>query len=85
MVTHFLCGTWAVNSCVTYGYLSGVIQLDTAMKIEFEADAEDCVASSECWSLRNLLKKVTHKEKSLFRAISALERGAVMAIVCSGN
>ena len=40
---------------------------------------------SEWWSLRDLLKKVVHKEKPLFRAIASLEGGAVMAIVCTTN
>ena len=37
----------AVNSCVTYGYLSGVIQLDTAMEIDIESEAEDDITLSE--------------------------------------
>ena len=37
----------AVNNCVTYGYISGVTQLDAATEIEFEADSEGATASSE--------------------------------------
>ena len=37
----------AVNSCVTYGYLSGVIQLDTRKKFEFEADVEENTVTPE--------------------------------------
>ena len=40
---------------------------------------------SEWWLLRDLLKKVVHKEKPLFRAIASLARGVVMTIVCTGN
>ena len=75
----------AVNSCVTYGHLSGVIQLDTRKTFEFEADAEENTATPKWWSLRDLLKKATHKGKPLFRAIASLEGAAVMAIVCTGN
>ena len=74
-----------VNSCVTYGYLSGVIQLDTREKFEFEADAEENTATPKWWSLRDLLKKVTHEGNPLFRAIASLEGGAVMVIMCTGN
>ena len=37
------------------------------------------------WSLRDLLKKLVHREKPLFRAIASLARGVVMTIVCTGN
>ena len=75
----------AVNSCVTYGYLSRVIQLDTRKKFEFEADAEGNTASPKLWSLLDLLKKVIHEGKPLFRAIASLKEGTVMAIVCTGK
>ena len=75
----------AVKNCLTYGYLSGVIQLDTRKKFVFEADAEENAATPKWWSLRDLLKTVTHEGKPLFRAIAALGGGVVMAIVCTKN
>ena len=75
----------SVNSRVTYGYLSGVIQLDTAIEFNIKSEAENGITLSEWWSLRNLLKKVVHKEKPLFQDIASLEERAVMAIVCTGN
>ena len=70
---------------MTYGYLSGVIQLDTAIEFNIKSEAENGITLSEWWSLRNLLKKVVHKEKPLFQAIASLEGGAVMAIICTWN
>ena len=55
------------------------------MTIGIESDAEDGIALPEWWSLRDLPKKVIHKEKLLFRAIASLEGGAVVAIVHTGN
>ena len=52
----------AVNSCVTHGYLSGVIQLDTTMEIALESEVEDTITSLVWWSLRNLMKMPVHKE-----------------------
>ena len=75
----------AVNSCATYGYFSGVIQQDTRKKCEFEADAEENAATPEWRSLRDLLKKVNHEGKPVFKTIAGLRGGAVMAIVCTGN
>ena len=37
----------AVNSYVAYGYLSGVIQLDTPRKFEVEADTEENATTPE--------------------------------------
>ena len=76
---------FAVNSCVTYRYLSGVIQLDTRNKFEFEADAEGNTGSPKWWSLRDLLKKVIHEGKPLFRVNASLKGGTVVAIMCTGK
>ena len=70
---------------MTYGYLSGVIQLDTIIEIDIESEVEDGITLTVWWSLCDLLKKVVHKEKPLFRAIAPLEGGAVTAIVCTSN
>ena len=75
----------AENSCMMYGFLTGVMQLDTRKKFEFKADAEGNAPPQKCWSLRDLLKKVIHKGKPLFRAITSLKEGTVMAIVCTGK
>ena len=55
------------------------------MDIEFAVDTEDDAASSEWWPLQDLLNKVTHKGKPLFRAIASLGGGVVMTIMCTGN
>ena len=46
---------------------------------------EGNTATPKWWSLRDLLKKVIHEGKPLSRAIASLERGTVMAIVCTGK
>ena len=48
----------AINSCVMYGHLLRVIQLDFAMEIEFELDKEEGIILTANWSLHNLLEKL---------------------------
>ena len=60
-------------------------QLDKKLVIEIEANVEGTKPPLEKWSLRDLLKMVTHEEKPLFRAIANLKEGTVMTIVCTGK
>ena len=75
----------AANSCVTYSYLVGVIQLDFAMEIGLKPSDDEGIPLAANWSLCNLLEKVFRKEKSLFCTIILLEGGTVMTGVCTGG
>ena len=75
----------AVNSCVTYGCLLEIIQLNTPMETELESDSYDVIILAVWWLLCNLLRKAVNKENLLFRAIAFLEEGIVMANMCTGD
>ena len=74
----------AQSECATVGVLPGIIALDTAVMLELEPQEEDVNVFKE-WSLRDLLMKVKHNGKDLFRAAAMQEDGSVMVIVCRGD
>ena len=62
----------AVNRCVMYGYIYGVIHLDIIVEIELESENKEGIVSAANWSMRDLLEQVVYTEKPLFRACASL-------------